>query len=472
MQYIRGMDDDIRLEANERSGRGGGRVNNRNMNNNMRRNNEYRYSNGDHPTSNAKGRNEKKATMNSSSVNSSGPRGGGGVNIASNNNVGNNSKSNGSNRSRRKGNRMDGSQSSTSNRNRSGKKGNRGGSSQSLHLPHSKLTIRRIDDLEKYGSVEKTIGLVRELFSSASVSVRKSEDNPNYSVKLDEASLMREYVEEEKDEEEEKKEQHSVTKQDDEVVSKEGMESIQYNNWIHVLLTAKTLYLIPPRKSRRRGLLTGAIYMVLYPTIVHHTYKKWSNYERCRAVAATKIALQSFSNLLSTTSSFVIETSPSQKVFLIQDGNNPARNIVEGSIFETEDFSNFLQCQINFEQELKNRPKPQPGGGFLDTLDTRESEETSNNMSSAPSKSTSALVQYLKKKHADAAAAKASSYRSRMSSKKSSSNKSVSLAINKKKKKDRKKLKKNSTSTTKILTKETNTTPVIATVSKSIVKVS
>jgi len=182
---------------------------------------------------------------------------------------------------------------------------------------------------------------------------------------------------------------------------------------IHILITAKTLYLIPPRKSRRRGIITGHIYLVLNPTIQHTPYNKMSNFERSKTVATARLALQSFQTILSssasstsTTPPIVLERSPNQKTFYTDKQQRTSYfrpSPLEGSLSQTDDYQSFLQDRLQFQEDLKNRPKPQPGGGFLDTVTTTtilSKEDSNEEKKDLPQnkQTVSALVLYLQKK--------------------------------------------------------------------------
>jgi len=355
-----------------------------------------------------------------------------------------------------------------------------GGGPRTLVLPHSKLTIRRIHNVEKFGTADQMADLLREMFLSASTNLAETANSSptEYSVVLDEISLQRCCKKSEARDEKEsidveqreqlqgelpqdhpeegkaavntendfstentvntkeidsssekevlakKKDQSTENKVEtkDNVSSTENLvvtdesESLSSSQEkekenIHILITTKTLYLVPPRKSRRRGIITGNIYLVLNPTIKSTPYKKMSNFERSKTVATARLALQSFQTILATSASntttptIVLERSANQKTFYTDKHHihrTPRSSLYEGSIFQTEDYQAFMQQRLQFQEDLKNRPKPQPGGGFLDSVSTTSimKEDSKEEKKDLPqSKQTvSALVLYLQKK--------------------------------------------------------------------------
>jgi len=213
----------------------------------------------------------------------------------------------------------------------------------------------------------------------------------------------------------------------------ETLPSSQGKENIHILITTKTLYLVPPRKSRRRGIITGNIYLVLNPTVKSTPYKKMSNFERSKTVATARLALQSFQTILAssasnaTTPPIVLERSANQKTFYTDKHHihrTPRSSLYEGSISQTEDYQTFMQQRLQFQEDLKNRPKPQPGGGYLDTVTSASimsKEDSKEEKKDLPqSKQTvSALVLYLQKKKEMASYKKKSSMKLNASSKSS-----------------------------------------------------
>jgi len=369
--------------------------------------------------------------------------------------------------------------------NRAGEKKARGGGGgpRTLVLPHSKLTIRCIHDVEKFGSADQMADFLRGMFVSASTGLAEAavSSPTEYSVVLDEFSLQRcckkyetsdekESVEEQREQpQDEQPQDHSVegkavvntendsptentvvTKEDDLSTDKTGvakenepyaenvvvtnesetLPSSQEKENIHILITTKTLYLVPPRKSRRRGIITGSIYLVLNPTIKSTPFKKMSNFERSKTVATARLALQSFQTILAsniTTTRIILERSANQKTFYTDKHHihrTPRSSLYEGSIFQTEDYQTFMQQRLQFQEDLKNRPKPQPGGGYLDSVTTtsiiskEDSKEEKKDLPQSK-QSVSALVLYLQKKKEMASYKKKSAMKLNASSKSS-----------------------------------------------------
>lgn len=176
-----------------------------------------------------------------------------------------------------------------------------------IHLPHAKVTIRNISNVEKYGSLQGMIDLVKELVQDRNAnkhSLLSEEGNKIAKVVspldlvLDEVSIRR-FLEREKlkmekmKQEEEQDEGDEAKDVDEDMAGQETQaENVDYEqnegdkndgpdavNNEEVAeksvvsdpkddpnsIFARILYIVPPKKSRRRGVLPGHCYLALYP---------------------------------------------------------------------------------------------------------------------------------------------------------------------------------------------------------------
>ena len=199
----------------------------------------------------------------------------------------NNNNNNPNKKRRRKNNGRRGRNGNYSNSNKSGKNK----TPPPLQLPHAKITIRKIQNVEKYGSREKMADFIRILVGAstdASLNRNSTENSSSFvPIVLDEKSLQKNCTNllpqqlppkeaenqtekidtTNKDAEEKSEDPSSESKeQEDTPFSKTetNLISIPHEEKKNAV-TARVLYVTPPRRSRRRGIQTGAAYIVLYP---------------------------------------------------------------------------------------------------------------------------------------------------------------------------------------------------------------
>lgn len=170
------------------------------------------------------------------------------------------------------------------------------------------------------------------------------------------------------------------------------------------IVHARVLYMVPPKKTRRRGEKPGVAYLLLTsPAIetkltpvaemqsvseegnvqanapvsnVHFDETKPSDcvlpsVDYSRDVAKGRLLLQNTLELLQVTATkassppIMVEESKNTKVWKQQpfSSRSPVDRLA-GTIFETEDYQQFLEGNVRREEQLKARPKPPPGGGM------------------------------------------------------------------------------------------------------------
>ena len=410
--------------------------------------------------------------------------------------------------------------------------------------PQIKITIRNIQNSEKFGTVRSVLeGLVSKLMESCVE--RKA--NHQYSIELDRAAVRHLITEEEKIEqrrqllirekaqrkeeeenlnneskgddgddpggeedetpeiEESKEEEEAAVKQDDEITEKK-----EDDNKLDVILapkpesnlptiTARPSYVVPPRKTRRRGERGGTAYVLLIgPKIELKEPAATSNVSSNEldqkdstteekvedgesgdvgAVAGSKETsdnnaapekvikyhqeLAKGRLLLSNTikalievvtedsksqelafSGCIIEHSMNGKTWKIFPNNNSRPDRREGTIEGTTDFKEWLENTANQKEELKARPKPVPGGGTSTAAATvtggDEFEEDGQHVSS--------LVQHLRTKKLDAKRKKSQKKKKKEENNKSNKTKGGEAENEKKKKRNEKKNRKNNNS--------------------------
>jgi hypothetical protein len=205
------------------------------------------------------------------------------------------------------------------------------------------------------------------------------------------------------------------------------------------------LYIVPPKATRRRGEKPGIAYLLLisppietqlapvtelHPIseemntdVVDTTVQVGSNatpsttstsanvpavdYSRDIAkrrlllqnaleslqVASTKIMMQSNDTMM------IVEESLNTKGWKQQpfSSKSPVDRMA-GSIFESDDYEQFLEATVRREQQRKARPKPVPGGGLIGTTTLSSGTNGAATSVGADSKPVAALVLHLQKK--------------------------------------------------------------------------
>jgi hypothetical protein len=196
---------------------------------------------------------------------------------------------------------------------------------------------------------------------------------------------------------------------------------------------ARVLYMVPPKKTRRRGEKPGIAYLLLTAPAIepklapvaelqpvneegdlpvdgvtssaHGDEAKpvdcvLPTVDYSRDVAKGRLLLQNTLELLQVTASnvstppMVVEESRNTKVWKQQpfSSRSPVDRLA-GTIFETEDYQQFVEGTVRREEQLKARPKPAPGGGVSMT-----SGGAASNVPGSNAQPVAALVLHLQKK--------------------------------------------------------------------------
>lgn len=147
-------------------------------------------------------------------------------------------------------------------------------------------------------------------------------------------------------------------------------------------LLVRIMYIVPPRRSRRRGSMPGSVYLILTVTGVA-TDENGTARTRLRLQAALdQLQQQTTSNPSST---ITVEEALNAKAW---KGTRRFGNET-GTIFETADYKQWLESTAAATTERSNRPKPVPGGA--------STISTAGATNEAP---VAALVTYLQNKRA------------------------------------------------------------------------
>jgi len=379
------------------------------------------------------------------------------------------------------------------NRNNKGSALNNSAPPPLVHLPHAKLTLRHIGNVDKHGNYSKMIDLIRNLIANVNASLLDGAGNGVNTDKssaavvlpqelssipmfLEESSVerilfiekqLRRNQEVKPGKEGERQDdvfpdentENSVAKSEtekklakkengDSESSKQGAGNILIGNMVVMPrkaeslekdvdiveseegkkdpmkkvykneISMRVLYMIPPRKSRRRGTITGHAYMVLHPPMPRFIVEKTNLSEdkgiieignniapntlastggnlvtaadRTKALAQSRLILrQTISNLSESckaytskdafSSGMMVELSPSQKIWKFEPHPtlSNTNNVMgkkghyhvkyDSTIEQSDDFKAFLDKRTKEEEEIANRPKPPPGGGIVET---------------------------------------------------------------------------------------------------------
>jgi len=365
---------------------------------------------------------------------------------------------------------------------------NNGTPSPLVHLPHAKITLRHVGDVDKCGNYSKMIDLIQRLVGDVNASLLNGSANAlsadkggetfvlpeefsSIPIILEKSSIERVLlVEQSLNTKEatkaveggEKKDGDVPKKVIEKVVGNEPFDELQArspagintnvksgtvesletklfpsgqktNNIVPVevgegrkepekevyknKISARVLYMVPPHKSRRRGVITGHAYIVLHPPMPRFIVEKAKVQEdkllansgninisnasapsvgniitaadRTKALAQSRLILrQTIFNLAQSCKTDIgkelyrgmkVEMSPSQKIWKFDPFpvcNNTSVNGKKGhgysghyhakydsTIEQSEDFQAFLDKRTKNEEEIAKRPKPPPGGG-------------------------------------------------------------------------------------------------------------
>eukprot|EP00555_Chaetoceros_dichaeta_P005260 CAMPEP_0198266138 /NCGR_PEP_ID=MMETSP1447-20131203/26732_1 /TAXON_ID=420782 /ORGANISM="Chaetoceros dichaeta, Strain CCMP1751" /LENGTH=591 /DNA_ID=CAMNT_0043956045 /DNA_START=103 /DNA_END=1878 /DNA_ORIENTATION=- len=409
---------------------------------------------------------------------------------------------------------------SSKKRNRSHKASgsNNGAPSPLVHLPHAKITLRHVGDVDKYGNYSKMIDLIRKLVGDVNASLLNGSANAlsadkgsetfvlpeelsSIPIILEKSSIERVLVIEKSLNIKEAAKAVEGGEKKDGDVPKEAVEKVMGNEQFDDLQTrslvgintnvnsgtvesletasfptglkadiiapvgavggrkepekevykneisARVLYMVPPRKSRRRGVITGHAYIVLHPPMPRFIVEKAKAQEdkligdsgninasnasgpsggniitaadRTKALAQSRLILrQTISNLAESCKADIgkevyrgmkVEMSPSQKIwkfdpFPVCNNINASGKKGHGysghyhakydsTIEQSEDFQAFLDKRSKIEEEIANRPKPPPGGGTIEATVGVDGLEIAAKATEDSKSSWSAIVQ-------------------------------------------------------------------------------
>jgi hypothetical protein len=175
-------------------------------------------------------------------------------------------------------------------------------------------------------------------------------------------------------------------KQADANVVVEGMERLQIDDDDAVpkgMISARVLYMVAPKKTRRRGEKPGRVYLILtappievLPSPAARTSdeeKPVAAPEFSRDFAQRKIGLSAALEALvqcaqddakarQDLANCDVEESPSAKTWR-GGGGGHHRDRFEGTIQDSPDFKAFMETRLTAKKDLLGRPKPTPGGG-------------------------------------------------------------------------------------------------------------
>jgi hypothetical protein len=159
-------------------------------------------------------------------------------------------------------------------------------------------------------------------------------------------------------------------------------------------ITVRTLYLVPPKETSRRGKRFGLAYFV------------WTVAESSNNEHKDRSTLYHALEALQATNTF-LETQESGSIIRIQEAVNgkawkePTTFPNEvGSVFQTEHYRQFVQLAQDRVEERMSRPKPSPGGGVVPSLNASTNLATASIAATATTtEPVATLVQYLQQKH-------------------------------------------------------------------------
>lgn len=137
------------------------------------------------------------------------------------------------------------------------------------------------------------------------------------------------------------------------------------------VMNARALYVVPPKKSRRRGIKSGCAYLVLNGP----TEEDGGNMTAAQRSHATAKARLQLTTAVEALSKHAQEDSKSSQVYagcVIQPSMSGKawrptyRDHREGTVESTGDYKRFMANMAKEEDERLSRPKPTPGGALSD----------------------------------------------------------------------------------------------------------
>jgi len=302
-----------------------------------------------------------------------------------------------------------------------------------LQLHQTKVTFRNIST--KFETAKQILAMISQMVEKV------NEESKCLPIKIDEKSIEKILKIEELAAEEIKEKDTSAA--DTEIQEAEVDETVRRNengkstadiiksqgkDLCIPFISARALYVVTPKTSRRRGDKNGCAYLVLTPPppplphskqgemsgIVSQGYDvddgdgsestkeqivpQYTQAERSRLTAISKLQLIQSIEVLSEIAEqdaksqqiygeCQVEASTSGKAWRDKEGGNRDRR--EGTIENTSDYKQFFNKQTKAEEERQNRPKPAPGGGVVGA--SNESGEDEEQLS--------AIVLHLRAKH-------------------------------------------------------------------------
>lgn len=268
-----------------------------------------------------------------------------------------------------------------------------------------KVTLRKIEDMDRYGTVAQISEMVRMMIEKVNSesknkafflpiqldekSVQQLIEEEQLAAAAKEAANAQEENEEQDSDEpmEEIKEEPMVQPQEEEMSEKNAdttksvNESPKYATVVKgvvdqatgPVMNARALYVVPPKKSRRRGIKSGCAYLVLNgPNVSEEDGANMTPAQRSHATAKARLQLTTAVEALSKHAQ---EDSKSSQLYagcVIQPSmsgkawKQTYRYHRESTVESTGDYKRFMANIAKEEDERLSRPKPTPGGALND----------------------------------------------------------------------------------------------------------
>jgi hypothetical protein len=268
-----------------------------------------------------------------------------------------------------------------------------------------KVTLRKIQDMDRYGTVAQILDMVRTIIEKV------NSENKNKAIflpiVLNEASMQRlieaeelaaaaakevANAQQEKEKhggEEEMKEMNEEpmeeTKEEEkntDATIKPESDSPKYASVVKgvvdppngPVMNVRALYVVPPKKSRRRGIKSGCAYLVFTgPTVSEDEGSSLTAVQRSHATAKARLQLTTAVEALSKHAQEDANSNQMYAGCIIQPSQSGKawkptyRDHREGTVESTGDFKKFISNMAKEEEERMSRPKPTPGGALDDS---------------------------------------------------------------------------------------------------------
>lgn len=323
------------------------------------------------------------------------PRGGGKTSTPGTNNAKSNSNKNRNNRQRQR-------------RNKQNRKGNSRKTRGPPQSPQIKVMFRNIGNAEFYGSAEGIAGIIRAIVEKANERLTGSTDKKmilddeclNKLIENDKLATqaMLEWEKRNKEQEKRLEQAQNAEKKEGDIIT--GMKELDLNDKDGKIF-ARPLYIVAPKKTRRRGEKPGNAYVVLTTTPIEaielpapcvpevpaaeaQTGEPQGKegktvqvppvppkVDYSRQIAERQLALVRAVEVMST---IALEDIKGEQVWAgcqVEESRNgkswrtpQRRDNREGTIEESPGFKAFTEMTAKEKEELQCRPKPAPGGGL------------------------------------------------------------------------------------------------------------